>query len=226
MERERADVVLCQEVARRPGFDAAGWLEERLGFGYYYEPANGDPAVNEEGLAILSRYPMRECRALRLTPAHGWQRIAIAAVVESTLGDLLVVNAHLSLRPWRNTRQVDLLRAWIEETAGDMTAVIGGDFNRGESAAPIRALQAAWIDTFRTLQPSADGATHALVRLSGWALVRRRLDYIFLRPGAPVLRVTAAAHVSGEGQPFSDHMAVVIRLAEATEPYRLTPRSG
>lgn len=215
MERERADVVLCQEVARRPGFDTAAWLEERLGFGYYYEPANGDPAVNEEGLAILSRHPMRECRALRLTPARGWQRIALAAVVESPLGDLLAINTHLSLRPWRNTRQVDLLRAWIEETVGDMTAVIGGDFNRDESAAPIRALQAAWIDTFRTLQPSADGATHALVRLYRWALVRRRLDYVFLRPGAPVLRVTTAAHVTSDDRPFSDHLAVVTRLARA-----------
>ena len=218
VEGTAADILLCQEVGRGPEVRVDEWLAGRLGLGALYAPANGGPRLGrEEGLAILSRYPLRDRREALLAGGL-WRRPALGAVVETPLGEIALYTAHLSLRPWRNRRGVARLRAWVEATAGARPALIGGDFNAGEAAPHIVALGAAqggqsgWVDAFRAVQPAADGTTHEL-RLLGRAMARQRLDYLLLRPGDIPIRVVTSEHVAPPGAPFSDHLAVVASFA-------------
>lgn len=208
-----ADVLLLQEVGRRDGFRVDEWLAERLGLTGVYERANRAFGA-EEGLAILSRYP--PARPVVCLLAGGlWRRPALGAVVAAPAGEVAVYTAHLSLRPWRNRRQPAALRAWVAATAGARPAVIGGDFNAHETAPQIIALSEEWIDAYRVMNPAADGTTHTL-HLGPWAF-DRRLDYLFLGPGAPKLRIVSCEHLlplAADGLPFSDHRAVVTRFEQ------------
>ena len=216
-EGAAADIVLCQEVGRGQALRVDEWLAGRLGLAAVYARANGGPRLGrEEGLAILSRYPLRDRRETLLAGGL-WRRPALGAVAETPLGEITVYTAHLSLRPRRNRRGVARLRAWVEATTGARPALVGGDFNAGEDAPHIAALGApstggpGWIDAFRAANPAAEGATHEL-RLLGWAVRRRRLDYLFLRPGTQRLRIGTCEHITSPGASFSDHLAVVGRL--------------
>ena len=226
VEAERGDVVLCQEVGRGRDFRVDTWLAERLGLNALYERANGhaERCGREEGLAILSRYPLTH-PASCLLGGGIWRRPALGATAETPLGPIAIYTVHLSLRPWRNRRQPARLRAWVEATAGSRPAIIGGDFNAGETSPGMAALRETWIDAFRTLNPPAsDGATHA-IRLLGLELGRRRIDYIFLRPGMMDVRVVNCYHASKD-DPFSDHLAVVARLGREKRPPRFSEKHG
>lgn len=216
-ETVAADVLLCQEVGRGRDFRVDEWLAGRLGLDAVYARANGGPRLGrEEGLAILSRYPLRDQRETLLAGGR-WRRPALGAVVATPLGEVAVYTAHLSLRPWRNRRGAARLRAWVEATAELRAAIIGGDFNVGERAPQIVALgqardgEAGWVDAFRALHPAAEGATHEL-RLPVLPPVRQRLDYIFLKPGNPALRIASCENLSSPSMPFFDHLAVVARV--------------
>jgi endonuclease/exonuclease/phosphatase family metal-dependent hydrolase len=184
-----------------------------------YTRANGDAERigREEGLAIFSRYPLSEQKTILLDGGL-WRRPALGAVVRSPLGDIATYTAHLSLRPWRNRRQPAKLHAWVEATAGELPAVIGGDFNTSETARHIAALGTGasglppWIDLFRAVHPSADGTTHK-IKLFGRTVRRRRLDYLFLRPGNKNLRIANCTTITSEKIAFSDHWAVVATLS-------------
>ncbi|MCO5180177.1 MAG: endonuclease/exonuclease/phosphatase family protein [Candidatus Promineofilum sp.] len=214
VEAERGDVLLCQEVGRSHEFRVDTWLAGRLGMNALYERANGraERFGREEGLAILSRYPLSDPVSCLLGGGL-WRRPALGAVVDTPLGPIAVYTAHLSLRPWRNRRQPARLRGWVEATAGKRPAVIGGDFNAGETSPGIGGLRRSWIDTFRARQPAVGPAATHITQLLGLELARRRIDYIFLRPGIPDIRVVSSSHAGGD-EPFSDHLAVVTRFGE------------
>ena len=214
-ESVQADVLLCQEVGRGRDFRVDEWLAGRLGMNALYERANGHAERwgREEGLAILSHYHLAEPVSCLLGQGF-WRRPALGATVDTPLGLIAVYTVHLSLRPWRNHRQPAHLWAWVEATAGLMTAIIGGDFNAGEGSPTVSALRRRWIDTFRAHNPDAkDIATHAIKPL-GRELGHRRIDYIFLRSGVPDIRVVTSCHMGGD-DPFSDHLAVVARLGRS-----------
>ena len=230
-EGAAADILLCQEVGRGRDLRVDEWLAGRLGLSVVYARANSGPRLGrEEGLAILSRYPLRDRRETLLTGGL-WRRPALGVVAETPLGAITVYTAHLSLRPRRNRQGVARLRGWVEATAGQHPALIGGDFNAGEGAPHIVALGVAqgggpgWVDTFRAVQPTADGTTHTL-RLFGHVVARQRLDYLFLRPGAPKFRIATCEHVPSPGTPFSDHLAVVASfVAQSGDTLPLAPSS-
>ena len=212
LETAAADIVLCQEVGRGRNFRVDEWLAGRLGMSWAYTRANGDAARRgrEEGLAILSRFPLARPAATLLAGGL-WRRPALGVVADTPLGQVAFYTAHLSLRPWRNRRQPAALRAWVEETAGERLAVIGGDFNATEDKPQIAALGAAWSDAYRAVHPQAAGATHAL-RLFSRAARRRRIDYLFWRSGAAGLRITVCEPLGVLPNDLSDHLPVVARL--------------
>lgn len=220
VEAEQGDILLCQEVGRGRDFRVDTWLAARLGMNAFYERANGHAERwgREEGLAILSHYPLADPVSCLLGGGF-WRRPALGATVDTPLGPIAVYNVHLSLRRWRNRRQPAHLGAWVEATAGSMTAIIGGDFNAGEESPGVSTLRGRWIDTFRVQNPVAKViATHAIKPL-GRELGRRRIDYIFLRSGVPNIRVVTSHHMGGD-DPFSDHLAVVARLERSARPQR------
>lgn len=216
VEAERADVVLLQEVARTPELRADDWLARRLGLAWAYARANGhERGIGfEEGLAVLSRFPLAGPQLQQLGPGRSAfiRRLALGVEVASPFGPVFAVSVHLGLWRRHNAAQLAHLRAWVAAAAGDRLALVGGDYNAPEYRPEIRRTQQAWLDTFRHLHPAADAATHTL-----WRWRRRRLDYVFLHlAGAQTAwRVLETRHLDAPGGPHSDHRAVLTRLAPA-----------
>ncbi len=216
-EQEGASILLLQEVMRQSGFCAAAWLGQRLDMAYVYAPANGHQQALgfEEGLAVLSRHPI-EANAVQ---AFGFdtgsivRRVALAALLETPLGPLWTFSAHLSLRPRRNRTQLRQLERWVAEIAGPQPALIGGDFNAIERSVQIQRAQQIWLDAYRTRHPNGRENTHALRGPLGKEIFRRRLDYLFLRPGSSRWGIAAAGHPQrSDGLQHSDHRPVLAHL--------------
>jgi endonuclease/exonuclease/phosphatase family metal-dependent hydrolase len=180
VEAQKADVVLLQEVARRPDLRVDQWLSERLGMAYAYSRANGSEAGIgfEEGLAVLSRFPIQalHLRQLGCNVNAFVHRLALGATVLSPWGPFVAFSVHLALFRKQNTRQLAHLHSWLDTATGGLLAVIGGDFNSHEDSPQITRARSIWTDTFRLLHPNADGTTHELSTPRGRVLRRSRLD--------------------------------------------------
>lgn len=143
----RADVVLLQEAWSSRRF---GHLTERLaaglGFHAVYTRANGSLRFLgfEEGLAIMSRYPLTAVEKSHLAPRlPPWEmRIAMAATVELPDGrSLRVVNTHLSHSSSRvAAAQARSLTTLLRSSSPE---VVGGDFNDGPKSGALLALEDA-----------------------------------------------------------------------------------
>jgi endonuclease/exonuclease/phosphatase family metal-dependent hydrolase len=221
VEAQHADLVLLQEVARTPQLHVDEWLAERLGMACVYARANGHAAIGfEEGLAILSRYPLGEPYLRQLSESCNpfARRLALGVGIQAPGGPLLAVSAHLGLAPAQNAVQLERLQAWVSDLASDHPALVGGDFNAPEGASQIERARLGWLDTFRALHPRASAATHTLRWPWGGVLSALRLDYIFLSPGDTEWVVLETRHLSTPRRPHSDHRAVLTRLAPLRSP--------
>ena len=217
VEEHQADVLLLQEVARTKAFWSDQWLAQRLGMAYVYSRANGHLAGIgfEEGLAVFSRYPLSGPLLHQLSPSENRfsRRLALGAQINSPCGDLQVFSVHLGLTSKQNSRQTIKLSNWVQSVTGERPALVGGDFNAGERSKQIKKLQRSWLDTFRHLNPFADGTTHELRWPWGRSFRRERLDYIFLKSKLNHWTVLESHHLETPGERHSDHRAVLLRLA-------------
>jgi endonuclease/exonuclease/phosphatase family metal-dependent hydrolase len=217
VKTENADILLLQEVARTPFLKVDERLADELKMAYVYSRANGHHSAIgfEEGLAIFSRYPMRK-PSLRQLGGYSnpfMRRLALGVVLDNPCGDLFALSTHLSMCSKQNATQTDQLLGWVRTVAGELPAIIGGDFNADESKPQIKSTQRGWVDTFRKVNPTADGTTHELHGPFGWIWRRHRLDYIFLQPGNKNCQVLETRHIRIPHAPHSDHHAVLTRLA-------------
>lgn len=208
-----ADILLMQEVAHKDGQPSvAQQVAKELGYTATFSPAA--PGVFDQGLAIVSRYPLRNVRQKRLKLCdlrfHCRTRFAVSADIESPWGPVRVWNAHLDTRI-NAAERVEQLQPVIDEAAKqDGPVLIGGDFNTNEfrwvgNVVPVpggpghgsairRAMESRGFTT-----PFADGAVT-------FPVMRRHLDWIFVRGLRPL-------GSSVEPAPFSDHHAIWTRLA-------------
>ena len=213
---ENADVVLLQEVSRRQDFHVDRWLAENLGMAYVYSRANGHEAGIgfEEGLAILSQYPIQNLYLQQLGSSANLfvRRLAMGVKVLSPGGPFAAISVHLGLLRRQNVSQLSHLYTWLNSVMGGLPAVIGGDFNSHENSPHITRIRSAWLDTFRHLHPHTDGTTHELRTPWGSVIRRSRLDYIFLRSGKSKWKILETRHLDGCDGPHSDHRAVLTRL--------------
>ena len=213
VEREGADLVLLQEVARLPDLQCDSWLADRLGMSSVYVRVNGhvDAIGFEEGLTILSRNPISNFQSIKLEPARlpMINRMALGAQVSMESGSFWTFTTHLAIFNHPNMSQLAHLRSWVTAITGNSMAIIGGDFNAGESTEQIRSARTHWIDLYRRRNPTELGNTLYIKTPMG--LIGRRLDYLFLHQGEPNWQVQDAHHVYGE-EPYSDHASVLARL--------------
>ena len=223
VKAENADVVLLQEVTHRSDFHVDKWLSEYLGMAYVYSRANGDETGIgfEEGLAVLSRFPIEKLYLQQLGSSSNIfvHRLAMGAKVQTPWGPFAAISVHLGLLKRQNTHQINHLVAWLNSIMGGMPAVIGGDFNSHENSRRMTQMRSTWLDTFRLIHPHADGTTHELHNPWGRVIKRSRLDYIFLRHGKAKWKVLETRHLDGLDGPHSDHRAVLTRLV-------LNPQEG
>jgi endonuclease/exonuclease/phosphatase family metal-dependent hydrolase len=162
------------------------------------------PGTAEYGIALLSRYPVRNWQVIRL-PAIPFRfpmwlpgprkvivvdeepRAAVVGVVETPHGELTVVNTHLSFVPGWNRVQLRRLRRDLTAFPGPL--VLMGDLNM---TPPTPAKVTGW-------RPLASGLTFPLDQPD------RQLDHVLLRGElGPVTGTSVPA------LPLSDHRALTV----------------
>jgi endonuclease/exonuclease/phosphatase family metal-dependent hydrolase len=187
IERLAPDVVALQEiergVARSMQVDQPALLAERLGMQQAFAGSVVSRLHGDHGVAVLSRFPLRDAQALPLPQGGGrWPRVALAVTVEAPAGPFRMVSIHLS-RPegWplsltgTRLRQVETLLDAIESET--LPVAVAGDFNAflvsPEALTMRRRLAGAW-------KLWRDGWTPSFSLGSiGWPLGAVPIDHVF-----------------------------------------------
>jgi endonuclease/exonuclease/phosphatase family metal-dependent hydrolase len=181
-----ADVVALQEVERgvrrSREIDQARVLADALGFEHVFA-GSFTLQTGEHGIAILSRFPLRDPRVIRLPQGDGrWPRSALTARIEADAGPFLMVCLHLT-RPWSwplsHTRaRIAQIRTLLATLADEeLPVVIAGDFNclpiSWEVMLITRHLANAW-------RPWRDGwAASFPLRAIGFPFGAVKIDHVF-----------------------------------------------
>ena len=202
----RADVILLQEVSAHGPCSAACAAGDALGLASVYAPGHQQDG-GTSGVAILSRYPLRDVEVIELpylsTVVNSARRIGLAATIDGAGGPVRLIATHLDNRinPADRVRQLKPVLA--HAAAWDGPVVIGGDMNTSPFVwvghlVPVpagvqddrleRAVRAAGLDT--PVRKSA--AT------SQW--LNMRLDAIYTRG------VTAGGFAVEDSVRISDHL--------------------
>jgi len=209
-----ADVLLLQEVKQDASQKqcVAEQLASNLGLQVAYSPA--ETGITDQGLAILSRYPLKDVRVRALKRYNlGYRsrsRIALSATAASPWGPVRIVNTHLDTRLNTNER-LEQLEPVIRDSAEFAGArIIGGDFNSNAFQwighmlpAPAFRSQAYGVQQFMTQQGFRSAVS---ARETTFDYLGMHLDWIWLRG-----LEAQASHVYPLD--FSDHHAVWTRVA-------------
>jgi endonuclease/exonuclease/phosphatase family metal-dependent hydrolase len=224
-----ADLLGLQEVdrdqPRSGGLDLAGLAARALGVtdhhrfaaavvgtpGERYRPAGRDddlPGPPHYGIALISRWPVRSWRVLRLRaapvcspvvlPGGGGvvllpdePRVVLAAVVAAPFGTVTVATAHLSFVPGWNVHQLRTVLRALRQLPGPR--ILLGDLNL--PGAVVRA-----VSRWRTL---------ARVPTFPAPAPRVQLDHVLVDGRLPPVRQVCTPAV-----PVSDHRPLVVDLAD------------
>ena len=211
-----ADIVLLQEVQDHPG--EGGSRAERIGAQLHmqaiYAPARALQDGGTHGLAVLSRWPMRDPEILELPRMNlhvaTERRIALLVTIETPEGPLRVYDVHLDTRLDIADRLAQLRPVVARARNESLPTLVGGDFNTNPFAWAARL-----IPTAPANQP---GAVDRFLRAAGFATptagcgpttpppLEMRLDAIYVRN----LRA-ALAHVDRDAH-ASDHFPLWLEL--------------
>jgi endonuclease/exonuclease/phosphatase family metal-dependent hydrolase len=210
------DLFLLQEVENENGKPSvADQLGQRLGYFVAFSPAA--PGVNDQGLALVSRYPLSDIHTQRLKACNPRfrcrQRFALSANIRTPWGDVRVWNAHLDTRINSKERTEQLQPVLDAAARQSGPRLIGGDFNTNDWR---------WVGNVVPLPggPSHGQAVRQAMERSGFAtpfansittfpVFHRHLDWIYVRD-------LQALGSSVEPAPFSDHNAIWARFQMPT----------
>ena len=206
-----SDVLFLQEVVRDGETSVADAVAVRLGRFIAFASPEGRGTFS--GLAILSRYPLRDQRVHPLKPQNlvfrSRKRIALAATIVTPDGPVRLVNAHLDTRINPAERLAQLAAALDDASCFFGPTVIGGDFNTNDMQwvsnvvpIPYPGWQASRV---RILMESRGFRTPFQTRQATFDHMGMQLDWIY----------TNGLNTTAHGiQPiaFSDHHAVWVRL--------------
>ncbi len=220
-----ADVLALQEVDRyqaRSAYadltalaaEALGAPEQQFAAALYGTPGETWTAANVDeqpdsaayGIALISRFPVRSWRVIRLAPAPvkvpmsvsgnrlaivtDEPRVAVAATIDAPQGPITVVNTHLTFIGRWNRRQLKRLRGSLESTPRPL--VLMGDLNMGS----VRAEQLSGL-TSLVSEPTFPANAP-----------REQLDHILASDGFQDRFVEGRVHAL----PLSDHRALSVVL--------------
>jgi len=241
------DVVAVQEALVARAGSAAHWLAERLGYAVRFAAANPsivpppvsrrlpadlrariDRAVRaaldfQEGVAVLSRLPIRE-HAVHALPRPRFaleNRIALRCRLDAPGGPVDVWSAHLTRAGGGHGRQTAALARLVACESRGVPAFVLGDFNADAGSSRLRPFDdAGFADACRLAPPNGTPFT-AWQRVDApGATVSRRVDFCWLAPETPhaVVRsriVCDRPGVGPDGRPLwpSDHYGVLVEVA-------------
>ncbi len=187
--------------------------------------AGEDNRVGFHGNGILTRFPIREVALIRLDDGAVWwmdaeegqgrlgSRMAIAAVIDTAIGPLVAVSIHLESKtdPADRERQTARLVAAVDQIAGDLPVVMGGDLNTKAIRDGSRE-----IETREPLFSVLREAGYAWEEANDFAMSQRtrpdgtpqppfaRLDWLAFR-GLAASRPKTVPAVDARGVAISDH---------------------
>jgi endonuclease/exonuclease/phosphatase family metal-dependent hydrolase len=192
------DAVALQEVCEQEGRirNQAVVLGERLGFTQVWARAKANGEGLQEGLAILSRYPILDHRVWPLSSEEGG-RIVQEVVLDSPAGPLGLFNTHLDYQPENMIREKQVLELTdiVRRQPRELPSLITGDFNATPEHDEIRFLRgrhtiagrrAYFHDAYARVHPfdELSGETWAkrnpMTRRWRWLESDRRIDFIFV----------------------------------------------
>jgi endonuclease/exonuclease/phosphatase family metal-dependent hydrolase len=145
------------------------------------------------GHVLLSHWPMHDVRLHDLSVPKQEARFAIEAALDTPLGRLSVVAAHLGLRYAEGRQQIARLKAIVETIAGPLIMV--GDFNDWHGH--VR----------RAFLPLLPGRSQHRTFPARYPLLD--LDGIYCRPAKSLLN----NWIDRNGRHASDHLPVVADIA-------------
>ncbi|MEV0093839.1 poly(A) polymerase [Streptomyces sp. NPDC050738] len=214
-----ADVIALQEV--EAGLLVLLLAEPWVRAGYTLSTSPSGRQVEENGLLLLSRVPVREAGRHVLGP----HKALTALTVESAAGPLVVAVTHLSSDhsdPGGVRRRAELLRIDEGLASVDGEVLLLGDFNdsTGRPAAEL-GLQDAWTRTHGAADdtPTFDPVANPLAAVSSLGGRPGRLDRVLLRgetlraAGAELLGTVPAE----DGLFVSDHYGVRVELTPGAD---------
>lgn len=212
-------------------------VERGCPFSWTWVPAKTGYDRYDEGLALFSRYSIKEVRQLYLTRSrdyHNWKtRKALGITVETEAGIQHIYSLHMG---WWKDAEEPFLPQWErleEETKGFRQkgdpVWLMGDFNApagipGESWDKIRSC--GWTDTYDSAVQKDEGITAGGL-IDGWkeesdACPAMRIDYIWCSRSYPVFRSMTV--YNGKGcfgypplPPVSDHYGVLAECGTEKE---------
>lgn len=231
IDRAAPDLIGLQEIRlerdRSPADQArqiAGLLREQYHRAYRgamtfdRAPRREPGAGREEGLALLSRWPLASCDALALTrdaadDADHHQRIVLHAEIRTPAGAVRFCNTHWSLSEQARARNAAQTRALIARLARLAPVILVGDLNSLPDGAGARGLfgpapsgERPPCDAWAELHPDQPGFTFRSDNPS------RRIDYIAydLSNGrfGRALDVQLACGDAADGVYPSDHLGL------------------
>jgi endonuclease/exonuclease/phosphatase family metal-dependent hydrolase len=206
-----ADILLLQEVSSNERTNVAAELAHKLDRHVAFAPAA--PGVTDQGLAIVSRYPLRDVKTFKLKPCdlrfRSRFRIGLAATAETPSGPMRIIDIHLDTRINTADRLAQLRPAIEDADAFDGPKLIGGDFNTNDmywvgNIAPIPRIGRHSLAVLREF------ARHGYTTPFGnsgptFPSMRLHLDWIYVK--GIEARAAGISRV-----PFSDHHAIWTRL--------------
>lgn len=220
------DAVCLQEVASRGSpypYDQVADLSERLGleFASFAPYGNPDEIRSRErgGVALLARWAFRWVETLQLPPGPVLPdaRVAALATLAHPDGLINLLGTHLT---WpldaHQTREAQVRHAIerIRDLGWERPGarfVLAGDLNGVEGEPALRLLRERMVDAYRALHPASQGLTWTHANPLVWyEAPDRRVDYLFVDPGAKVLSADVALNLLEA--PASDHFAVFAHL--------------
>jgi endonuclease/exonuclease/phosphatase family metal-dependent hydrolase len=194
------DVLALQEVRDVPGRlpNQAETLARRFGFHVAFAPAT-EWGGGVEGLAVVSRFPVRASSSVRLPHATETEgRIALSACLETPRGPLWVHTTHLSYRLHEGRQREDQVMAVDGQISArssetELPQVLAGDFNTVAESDELRWLRGLttlggrrvfYQDAWATVHPTEAGVTwmrdNPFRARMNWLPAQRRIDYIFV----------------------------------------------
>lgn len=204
-----ADLYLFQEVQQVPGRPSvAEEAFQNRGYKTAFRPSAG---FVDQGLAIVSRYPITETAIIPLKAYdlrfHSRNRFALAATIKTPWGDVRVWNVHLDTRINADKRLAQLQSVLASAALHEGARIVGGDLNTNPfhwiaNVLPVPAAQPQGSAVQNSMKKFGFESPLPLSVVTHPRL-RSHLDWIFLSN-------LKALDASVEPASFSDHNAVWI----------------
>ncbi|MFL6597094.1 MAG: endonuclease/exonuclease/phosphatase family protein [Chthoniobacterales bacterium] len=204
------DIVGVQELdfgrPRSAGVDQTRIIAEQLGWHSHFHPAMRR-SDEHYGNAILSRYQLSLRRAVKLPGRPPFfcreNRAAIEVEIETSLGNVHIINTHLGLGWRERVSQAQLFTSaeWRAAIASDIPLILLGDFNSLRGSGPYRTLTRCLRDVRELVEATGP------IRTFPTRLPLLAVDHIFVNGAVQPLSITV--HRSPLAGIASDHFPLV-----------------